>query len=52
MGYLFIHESTCIGFSRTAPLILASLSMVVVAFNRLVWAPLYRYVNHRFVLEG
>jgi NitT/TauT family transport system permease protein len=31
---------------------LAVMIVVVVAFNRLVWARLYRYVNHRFILEG
>jgi NitT/TauT family transport system permease protein len=31
---------------------LALLVITVVTFNRVVWARLYRYVNHRFVLEG
>ncbi|MEK7823660.1 MAG: ABC transporter permease subunit [Candidatus Eisenbacteria bacterium] len=31
---------------------LALLIVTVVTFNRVVWARLYRYVNHRFVLEG
>jgi NitT/TauT family transport system permease protein len=31
---------------------LAALVITVVAFNRLVWARLYRYVQRRYVLEG
>jgi len=31
---------------------LALLVVTVVAFNRLVWDRLYRYVQHRYVLEG
>ena len=28
------------------------LVVTVVTFNRVVWARLYRYVQHRYVLEG
>jgi NitT/TauT family transport system permease protein len=31
---------------------LAMLVVTVVTFNRVVWDRLYRYVNHRYVLEG